>query len=136
MWGFGIEKRLPYMVAIAGTVITYGVLCAVPAVVMTYVVDCYRPLAAETMTILTAAKNTFAFALSFAVFPWLEKDGHAKVSYIREAPMLTRLERRSLTDLCQVSGWNLLIEGLIFLLTIPMYIYGARLGRWTFQPET
>lgn len=80
LWGFGLERQLPYMVPIVGTAITYGVLCSVPAVVMTYVVDSYRPLAGETMTILTASKNLFAFGLSFAVFPWLERDGYAKVS--------------------------------------------------------
>jgi len=68
------------MVAIAGSGITYGVLCAVPAVGMTYVVDSYRPLAGETMTILTAFKNTFAFGLSFGVNPWLKRDGFVKVS--------------------------------------------------------
>lgn len=80
MWDCSIEYELPYMVSIVGTAITYSVLCAIPAVVMTYVVDCYRPLAAETMTIDTVSKNTFAFALSFAVFPWLERDGYAKVN--------------------------------------------------------
>jgi hypothetical protein len=128
------------MVPIVGTAITYGVLCAVPAVVMTYVVDCYRPLAGETMTVLTASKNTFAFALSFAVFPWLERDGYAKVSQPgRFLPFGGPL--RTLSSLFadfvtyKVSGWNLLIQTLIFLLTIPMYIYGARLRKWTSQQE-
>jgi hypothetical protein len=80
LWGGGLGDHLPAMVAIAGSGITYGVLCAVPTVAMTYVVDSYRPLAGETMTILTAFKNTFAFGLSFAVIPWLEKDGFVKVS--------------------------------------------------------
>jgi len=70
------------MVPIAGTAITYGVLCAVPATAMTYVVDSYRPLASETMTVLTAFKNTFAFGLSFAVFPWLARDGYLKVRLV------------------------------------------------------
>ncbi|KIX09065.1 uncharacterized protein Z518_00143 [Rhinocladiella mackenziei CBS 650.93] len=64
------------------------------------------------MTILTAFKNTFAFALSFGVVPWLERDAFLKVA-----------------------GWNTLIEGLIFLTTIPMYMFGARLRKWTSQFE-
>ncbi|KEF57343.1 uncharacterized protein A1O9_05260 [Exophiala aquamarina CBS 119918] len=80
LYGFGIENNLPPMVPIVGTAITWGVLCAVSTIAVTYVVDCYRPLAGETMTALTAAKNTFAFALSFAVFPWFLRDGYAKVS--------------------------------------------------------
>ena len=71
------------MVAIVGSGISYGVLCAVPAVGMTYVVDSHRPLSGETMTVLTAFKNTFAFALSFAVTPWTEHAGYSKVSNTR-----------------------------------------------------
>lgn len=81
LWGCGLEDRLNHMVPIVGTAITYGVLCAVPAVAMTYVVDSYRALAGETMTVLTAFKNTFAFGLSFAVFPWIAKDGFLKVKF-------------------------------------------------------
>jgi hypothetical protein len=80
LWGAGLGNHLSSMVAIAGTGFTYAILCAVPAVGMTYVVDCYRPLAGETMTILTAFKNTFAFALSFGVTQWLEKNGYLEVS--------------------------------------------------------
>jgi len=36
-------------------------------------------LAAETMTILTASKNAFAFDLSIAVFPWLDQNGFVTV---------------------------------------------------------
>lgn len=79
LWGGGLGSHLPAMVAIIGGGITYAVLCLVPAIGMTYVVDCYRPLASETMTILTAFKNTFAFGLSFAVTPWLKRDGYMKV---------------------------------------------------------
>lgn len=81
MWGFGLGRHLHPMVAIVGSGISYGVLCAVPAVGMTYVVDSHRPVSGETMTILTAFKNTFAFALSFAVTPWIEKDGYSKVRF-------------------------------------------------------
>lgn len=31
----------------------------------------------------------------------------------------------------QTSGWLLFIVGVIFLTTIPMYIYGERLRRWS-----
>lgn len=81
LWGFGLEKKMNPYVAIAGIGISYAVLCAVPAVGMTYVVDSYRPIAGETITMLTAFKNTFAFALSFGVTPWILKDGFAKVCH-------------------------------------------------------
>lgn len=79
LWGFGLEKQMNPYVAIAGIGISYAVLCAVPAVGMTYVVDSYRPVAGETITMLTAFKNAFAFGLSFGVTPWILRDGFAKV---------------------------------------------------------
>lgn len=127
LWGGALGNHLSSITAIAGSGITYAVLCAVPAVGMTYVVDCYRPLAGETMTVLTAFKNTFAFALSFGVEPWINLDGYVKVSiYI---PTLLLLE--IVLIYMQVSGFCVLIEIVIFLTTIPMYIYGERLRRWT-----
>ena len=67
------------MTVVAGTGITYGVLCAASATSMTYVIDCYRPVAGEVVTILVAFRNTFAFGFSFAVVPWIEGDGFIKV---------------------------------------------------------
>jgi hypothetical protein len=79
MWGIGLQDRLHWAVPAVGSGISYAVLCAVPNIGMTYVVDAYRPVAGEAMTSLTAFKNTFAFGLSFAVYPWILKDGFSKV---------------------------------------------------------
>ena len=80
LWGCGLGNHLSSTVPIVGDGITYGVLATVPIIGITYVVDCYRSQAGETMTILTALKNTIAFGLSFAVIPWLNKDGYVEVS--------------------------------------------------------
>ncbi|KAH8690798.1 major facilitator superfamily domain-containing protein [Talaromyces proteolyticus] len=108
LWGVGLGKNLHWSVPIAGTAITYGILCLVPAVGMSYVVDSYKPLAGEAITSLTAFKNTFAFGISFAVFPWLERDGFIKMS-----------------------GYMTLIEGLTFLTTVPLFLYGKQLRKFT-----
>ncbi|RVX71035.1 hypothetical protein B0A52_03400 [Exophiala mesophila] len=108
MWGAGIEKHLHPMIPIVASGIMWGIVISVPCTAMAYVVDCYRPLAGETMTILTALKNTISFGVSFAVVPWIELNGYL-----------------------QVGGWLLLIVGGIFLTTIPMYIYGERIRRWS-----
>ena len=81
MWGGGLQNHLHPMVAIAGIAFTYGVLTSVPTVGITYVVDCYRPLAGDAITVLTASKNTFAFGLSFAVTPWVQRNGYLNVSF-------------------------------------------------------
>lgn len=79
MYGAGLEYHLHYMIAIVGSAIGYAIVCAVPSIGMTYVLDCYRPLSNETMTMVTAAKNVFSFGISFAAFPWIERDGYLKV---------------------------------------------------------
>jgi hypothetical protein len=79
LWGCALKYELDPMVGIAGFGMNYGVLCALSPIALTYLVDCYRPLAGETLTIATAMKNVFAFGISFAVVPWLESDGFVKV---------------------------------------------------------
>lgn len=54
LWGAGIGNHLPAMVAITGTGITYGVLCATYTIGVTYAVDSHRPMAGEAITVLTA----------------------------------------------------------------------------------
>ena len=82
MWGAGIQNHLHPMIPIVASGIMWGIVISVPCTAMAYVVDCYRPLAGETMTVLTALKNTIAFGLSFAVIPWIELDGYLEVSVI------------------------------------------------------
>lgn len=79
MWGFGLQYALHWSVPAVGSGISYAVLCAVPNIGMTYVVDAHRPVAGEAMTSLTAFKNTIAFGLCFAVYPWILKDGFVLV---------------------------------------------------------
>ena len=96
------------MVPIVGWAITYAALCAVPAVAFTYVVDCYKPLAGETTTILVAFKNSFAFGISFAVVPWILKDGFVKVRYrftFSHMSTCFDLRIRLLDSTCSLEGW-------------------------------
>lgn len=80
MWGLGLHNHLHWIVPCVGSSITYGVLGAVQTICLTYIVDGYRAVAGEAMTSVTAYKNTIAFGLSFAVIPWCENEGFAKVS--------------------------------------------------------
>jgi hypothetical protein len=97
----------PY-VAIAGTGITYAVVCAVAAIGITYMVDTYKPLSADVITILQIFRGVFAFAVSFTVTPWTENSGYIKMS-----------------------GYMTLISSVIFLTAVPLFIYGARMRQWT-----
>ena len=116
------------MTIVAGTGITYGVLCAAAATAFVYVLDCYRPIASEVCTIVVAFRNTFAFGLSFAVIPWVQKDGFIKVT---NAPLAGHCRISHSREQRQVSGYMTLIEGLIFVLAVPMYILGPRCRHWT-----
>lgn len=57
LWGAGLNNHLHWSVAAAGFGVSYGVLCMVPAIGITYVVDCYRPIAAEALTGMTAFRS-------------------------------------------------------------------------------
>ena len=104
MWGAGLGNHLHWAVPISGSGISYGVLCAVQTIGLTYVVDSYRPVAGESMTSLTAFKNTFAFGVSFAVIPWIQKDGFTKVSLLLvRSSCVFAFWNGWLTCLC--SGW-------------------------------
>lgn len=94
--------------AIVGTGVSYGVVCAVATICITYMVDTYKPLSADVITILQVFRGVFAFAVSFAVTPWTLNSGFVKMS-----------------------GYMTLIEGVLFATAIPLYIYGARLRQWT-----
>lgn len=79
MWGLGLHYALHWAVPAVGYGVTYAILCSVPNIGITYVIDSYRPVAGEAVTSLTAFKNTFAFGFSFAVFPWIERNGVGNV---------------------------------------------------------
>jgi hypothetical protein len=106
MWGVGLNNRAPWAVPAIGSGISYGVLCAVPNIGMTYVVDTYRPVAGEAMTSLTAFKNTFAFGLSFAVYPWIVKDGFTLVSFSNFTSITESLVCVELTHLTENSSFH------------------------------
>jgi hypothetical protein len=108
LWGGALGNQLNLYIAIAGTGITYAVVCAVATIGITYMVDSYKPLSADTITVLQIFRGIFAFAVSFTATPWTLNSG-----YIR------------------MSGFMTLIEGGLLLTTIPLYIYGARIRRWT-----
>ena len=67
--------------------------------------------------------------VSFAVIPWIEKDGFTKVCKSPGSVVLLFCVANSIY--LQVGGCNTLIEGLIFATTLAMYIYGDRVRQWT-----
>ncbi|CZT18216.1 uncharacterized protein RCC_04060 [Ramularia collo-cygni] len=48
---------------------------AVSNIVVTYAVDCYKPVAGEAMVFLFIARNVIAVLCSIYCFPWIQRDG-------------------------------------------------------------
>ncbi|KAL3451719.1 major facilitator superfamily domain-containing protein [Aspergillus insuetus] len=93
-------------------VVGYGCtgLCvtAVPTIAIAYAVDCYRPIAGEIMVVATVIKNTCGFAMSYWVFPLVQREGWLTPAMVQLA----------------------LTAGPI-LLGVPMYFGGKSLRRLT-----
>lgn len=110
LWGGALGNHLSLYMAIAGTGISYAVVCAVATIGITYMVESYKPLSVDAITVLQIFRGVFAFAVSFTVTPWTLNSGYIKMS-----------------------GYMTLIEGGLLLTTIPLYIYGARIRYWTIK---
>ena len=48
---------------------------AIPTIVITYAIDCYKPVTGEIMVIMTVCKNTFGFGMTYYINDWATADG-------------------------------------------------------------
>lgn len=48
----------------------------VPTITMTYVSDCYLPVAADALLLINGLKNIVAFGFLYGVVPWVTEDGY------------------------------------------------------------
>lgn len=104
MYGFGIEKKLHWMVPIVGYgIMSFGVVQGT-TVSFVYTIDSYRPIAGEVEVTQLGFKGLFGFLLSFYTNPWITSQGYA----------LAFGEMAILASVLIASG-------------IPLYWYGARI---------
>ena len=80
MVGFGCEYKLHWAVIYVGFGFVDVGLTGVSNIVMTYVMDSYFVIAAESLLVINGLKNIIAFGFSYAAIPWVERQGYAKVS--------------------------------------------------------
>ncbi|KAJ9626697.1 hypothetical protein H2204_009967 [Knufia peltigerae] len=107
MFGIGAQKRLHWIVLFIG----YGMINVLPAtasIAMTYVMDSYFEIAAEGLLVVNGVKNIVAFGFSYGFIPWSAKVGYTVV-------------------LGTMSG----ILMFVLMLYIPIYIWGAKIRRYT-----
>ena len=79
MIGFGLEKKLSWVVIYVGFAFLSVGLTGVANIGMTYVMDSYFPIAAECLLLVNGLKNVFAFGFAYAAIPWAESQGYARV---------------------------------------------------------
>ncbi|OTA99252.1 hypothetical protein M426DRAFT_325333 [Hypoxylon sp. CI-4A] len=78
LFGFAVGQEMHWAVIF----VAYGMmsvgLTGSASITMTYVCDCYFPVAAECLEMINGIKNIVAFALIHATVPWVDNMGYAK----------------------------------------------------------
>ncbi|KAL6408127.1 MFS general substrate transporter [Ilyonectria robusta] len=80
LFGFGAERHLHYIVIFVGFGIINYVVSSITGLAIIYAMDSYHAVAAEAVAMLNGFKSMFAFGFSYAIVPWVETSGYAKVS--------------------------------------------------------
>lgn len=83
-------------------------VAALPAMVSTYAVDSYKPVAGSLFVAITVNKNVWGYGFSKFITPWIEEDGFI-------APIMTNAAL--ITFFCSC--------GIIF------YFFGKKFRRWS-----
>lgn len=106
---FGYENkwRWEYIVLIGFTCAGIQV-AALPAMVTTYAVDSYKPVAGSVMVAMTVNKNVWGYGFSEFITPWIMKSGFIP-------PIMS----------------NMSLVTLWCLFGIPFYFFGKTFRRWT-----
>lgn len=91
MFGFGATRKYHWAVLfVANGFINTGVT-GVASIGMTYVSDCYFPLAHEALLVINGLKNVVAFGYSYGVTPWIVRAGFEKVSFFAHSQICAGL---------------------------------------------
>lgn len=99
----------------------------VPVITMTYVSDCYLPIAPDALLLINGLKNIVAFGFLYGVVPWVLEVGYG--AWIQTSREWT------LADLVIVDAFG--TQAGIFVaiigLAIPLSIFGERMRHKTAQ---
>ncbi|KAK6385823.1 hypothetical protein LTS17_001395 [Exophiala oligosperma] len=110
IFGFAAYYKTHWMGPVFGEAMTSFSYAFASELAMSYVVDCYRPVAVEAFVGIVVIRNLWGFGFTFAISPWLA------ASNVR--------------DVCIVLA---VVTIVVYATTIPLYIYGKRLRIWTSQ---
>lgn len=76
MYGFGAQYQMSWPIIFIGAGCVGVGLTAVANVSMTYAVDSYYPISAESLLVINGIKNILAFGMSTDGTLWIEKQGY------------------------------------------------------------
>jgi MFS family permease len=105
--GMSFQHHLHWIwTAIGSSMLTFGISVGANPL-LTYAVDAYPEFVAETATLINTMRNCFGAGLSFVTVQWYLKEGA-----VRQFGLMAGIL------------WAL------YLLVIPLYIFGARMREW------
>lgn len=79
MFGFGAQQKLHWSVLFIGYLFI-NVVNGVANIAMTYVMDSYFEVAAESLLLVNGMKNVAGWAFTYGFIPWTESVGYETVS--------------------------------------------------------
>lgn len=108
LFGYGVERTLNWSALFIGYGLVAVGLTAVPTITMTYVSDCYLPVAADALLLVNGLKNIVAFGFLYGLVPWVTKVGYV-----------------------DCFGTQAGIFVVVMLLAVPLAWFGARIRKST-----
>ena len=81
MFGFGAQQKLHWVVLFIGYLFI-NVVNGVANIAMTYVMDSYFEVAAESLLLVNGMKNVAGWAFTYGFIPWTVSVGYDTVSYV------------------------------------------------------
>ncbi|KEQ89688.1 MFS general substrate transporter [Aureobasidium pullulans EXF-150] len=109
-FGYGVQETLHWTSLFFGYGMVATGLTTIPCITMTYISDCYLPVAPDALLLINGLKNVAAFGFLYAIIPWVNKVGYA-----------------------ECFGEQAAIAAGILLFAIPLSIFGARMRHRTAQ---
>ncbi|KAF9891879.1 hypothetical protein FE257_002841 [Aspergillus nanangensis] len=106
---FGYEYKWDWKAIVIVGYAAAGIqVAAIPAIISTYAVDSYKPVAGSIFVSITVNKNLWGYGFSEFITPWVEKSGFVR-------PIML----------------NMALTIVWCLFAIPFYVYGKRFRKWT-----
>ncbi|KAH7017225.1 major facilitator superfamily domain-containing protein [Ilyonectria destructans] len=75
LWGLGAAFHVHWAILLFGSILCGYCNVAGGSYAIAYAVDCFRELAGETVVSMILCRNTMAFAVNYAITPWINAQG-------------------------------------------------------------